>query len=285
MDDNDNRKTQVIAEELFHDTFLPFHDSIGPDTLAILIVIRGSVLIIRDNHADALDKNTILRIIPEHLPLYGNISTDFQGKVISLDREMLGLAAIGFSPDTYLYMQKNPVFRLDDEEAGQVLELFDLVRRKSQSARARSDGKVLHCLALALFYELNSCISRRIEEHPYQSLSHKENLYRKFLSLLRENVRRQRSVNFYAGQLCLTPQYISSVLKEFSGMSANKWIDEMLFAEAKLLLFSTENNIQQIADKLNFPDQSSFGKFFKKMAGVSPSSYKKGKGEKMAHTQ
>jgi len=128
---------------------------------------------------------------------------------------------------------------------------------------------------MALYYELTGFINKRIEERPSLLLSHKENLYKKFLNLVRSNIRKEHSVTFYANQLCLTPQYISSVLKELSGMSANKWIDEMLLAEAKLLLFSTENNIQQIADKLHFPDQSSFGKFFKKMTGMSPSNYKK----------
>ena len=35
-----------------------------------------------------------------------------------------------------------------------------------------------------------------------------------------------------------------------------------------------ELTIQQIAEKLGFADQSSFGKFFKKHAGISPLKYR-----------
>jgi len=44
--------------------------------------------------------------------------------------------------------------------------------------------------------------------------------------------------------------------------------------EAKLLLETPRLTISQIAENLNFSDQSFFGKFFKKQVGLSPSSYR-----------
>ena len=85
----------------------------------------------------------------------------------------------------------------------------------------------------------------------------------------------QHVVSFYAEQLYITPQYLSLILKELTGRSANKWIDEALMQEAKILLKAPQATVQQVAVALHFSDQSTFGKFFKKHAGMSPMEYRK----------
>ena len=58
--------------------------------------------------------------------------------------------------------------------------------------------------------------------------------------------------------------------------SAAKWIINAVITEAKILLREPDKTINQIAIELNFPDQSTFGKFFKRNTGLSPLEYKKG---------
>ena len=82
-------------------------------------------------------------------------------------------------------------------------------------------------------------------------------------------------MTFYADKLFITPQYLSLILKELTGMSANKWIDDALVAEAKVLLKAPQMTVQQVADQLHFSDQSTFGKFFKKHMGISPMEYRR----------
>ena len=60
-----------------------------------------------------------------------------------------------------------------------------------------------------------------------------------------------------------------------TGKSANKWIDESLIVEAKILLKTPDITVQRVADLLNFSDQSTFGKFFKKHVGLSPMEFRK----------
>jgi AraC-type DNA-binding domain-containing proteins len=64
------------------------------------------------------------------------------------------------------------------------------------------------------------------------------------------------------------------VIKEAGGKSAGEWIDERVILEVKALLKSTNMTIQQISDELNFPTQSSFGKYFKRLTGISPKEYR-----------
>jgi AraC-like DNA-binding protein len=80
-------------------------------------------------------------------------------------------------------------------------------------------------------------------------------------------------VSFYAEEMNLTPNYLSGLMKTYSGKTASEWIDEYVIIEAKTLLKFSGFNIQQVAYKLNFPNQSTFGKYFKRLTGMSPKSY------------
>lgn len=107
-----------------------------------------------------------------------------------------------------------------------------------------------------------------------KSLTRKEQIFRDFLILLDKDFRRERSISYYADRMCLTPKYLSTIIREVSGKHGMQWIDEYVALEAKALLHSSEMSVKQISDALNFPSQSMFGRFFRKMTGYSPKQYK-----------
>lgn len=79
----------------------------------------------------------------------------------------------------------------------------------------------------------------------------------------------------YADKMFLTPKHLSTVVKEVSGKTAGEWIDSLVILEAKAMLKSSEQSIQEIADELHFANQSFFGKYFKHHTGFSPKEYRK----------
>jgi AraC-like DNA-binding protein len=83
-------------------------------------------------------------------------------------------------------------------------------------------------------------------------------------------------VRFYGEALNVTPKYLTETVKEINGKSAGAVIDDFVILEAKLLLEKPENTIAQVADLLNFSDQSFFGKYFKRITGISPKEFKTG---------
>ena len=95
------------------------------------------------------------------------------------------------------------------------------------------------------------------------------------MRLLSEAYIKELRVNYYAKELFLTPKHLSSVVKEVSGKTAGEWIDVFVIFEAKSLLKSSQKNIQEISDELNFANQSFFGKYFKHYTGMSPKEYRK----------
>jgi AraC family transcriptional activator of pobA len=96
----------------------------------------------------------------------------------------------------------------------------------------------------------------------------------RFFNLLAKNFRKEKSVGYYASELFVTPRHLSWVLKEVTGKTAGALVDEMVIKEAKLLLTGHDLNISQVAVKLYFSNSSFFGKYFKKLTGISPSAYK-----------
>lgn len=96
----------------------------------------------------------------------------------------------------------------------------------------------------------------------------------RFISLVSEHFKEHRDITFYADKLCVTKKYLSSLLKQETGMTALEWIEKYVVLYAKSCLSSTSMTIQEISDDLDFPSQSVFGKYFKRVEGMSPKAYR-----------
>jgi AraC-like DNA-binding protein len=99
-------------------------------------------------------------------------------------------------------------------------------------------------------------------------------IFERFIALVNEYHCSERGMAFYADKLCLTPKYLSTLIKKASGRSAPDWIDDFVILEAKNLLKYTDLAIKEIVYKLHFPNQSVFFKFFKANTSLTPSEYR-----------
>ena len=105
--------------------------------------------------------------------------------------------------------------------------------------------------------------------------SRHEELFRRFITLVNEHCKTQRTTAFYADRLCLSPRYLSSVIRDVSGRTVVEWVNQAVVLEAKVLLKHSDLLTYQIADELHFPNPSFFSKFFKRMTGMTPQEYQR----------
>ena len=126
-------------------------------------------------------------------------------------------------------------------------------------------------LTMVFFYMAHPFFQKHIET---TKQTRQEVLVEQFTNLVHENYRRERETAFYAERLNLTPKYLSQVVKTATGKTASEWINDFVILEVKALLKSTNMTIQQICYELNFSSQSFFGKYFKRIAGMSPKMYR-----------
>ena len=102
-----------------------------------------------------------------------------------------------------------------------------------------------------------------------------ELLFQKFVMLLSSLDYTERQVSFYAGKLCITPKYLGTICQQVSGKTASNWIDEFMIERIRRLLCYSEKSIKEIADELEFPNVSFFGRYVKKHLGQSPTNYRR----------
>lgn len=124
------------------------------------------------------------------------------------------------------------------------------------------------------FLDTYDKVQRYFTEEQINGSNRKEELFKKFINLVHTYCTTQRDVAFYADQLCISTRYLSAITKQVAENSAKEIIDENLILELKMALQSTGMSLKEIADKYRFPDQSFFGRYFKKHTGMSPKEYR-----------
>ena len=110
---------------------------------------------------------------------------------------------------------------------------------------------------------------------PAKRIGRGDRIFDKFLGLVSEYHTKERSVGFYADRLCLSTKYLSKLIKTVSGRSAPEWIDDYVILEAKSMLKYSDLPVKEIVSRLNFPNASTFHKFFKAKTGLTPGRYRK----------
>jgi len=243
------------------------------DVTTVIICTHGTSEGIVNLKPCKVESPCFLVILPDQILEHKYVSEDFSGLFIVMSKKFSDtlIPSVQDRLPLFLSVQDNPVIPLTEGDMEAMVSYFQMLKRiiKSQDHPYRME--VIRYLTLAFFYGAGFHFHPQLEE---KKKTNQESLVEKFLSLVQANYKRQRGLEFYANALCLTPKYMSKVVKDATGKSASEWIDDHVVLEAKALLKSTNMTVQQVGDELNFPDQSFFGKYFKRIVGVSPREYK-----------
>lgn len=175
-----------------------------------------------------------------------------------------------------LAMLGNPSIMLNEAQQELVYRYVTLMCEvvKMNPINAR---EAINSIISSMFYVISGIGSERIRElgeDVRQSSSRSKMIFEQFIKLVAENHLQHRNVGFYADKLCLTPKYLSKLIKTATGRSAPEWIDAYVILEAKNLLKYSNVTIKEVVFRLNFPNQSVFYKFFKARTGMTPSEYR-----------
>lgn len=105
--------------------------------------------------------------------------------------------------------------------------------------------------------------------------SYNHTLLKSFQSLVEKHYATLKLPKQYAEQLYITPNHLNALCNDVLGIPAGEVIRNRIALEAKRLLVNQTLNISEIADRLNFADNSYFARFFKKQTGLSPDEFRK----------
>lgn len=173
------------------------------------------------------------------------------------------------------HMQAVPVISLGNEKIKECLDIYFAIEKHIHNGLGNYGKNIIKGYVDTLLSILISQWQNKYVISP-RRMNRPAMIFQEYLQLVRENYSTKRLVSEYADMMCITPKYLSKVIKGQSGKNASEFIDEMVILEAKALLKHSKYSIKQVSEKLNFPNPSFFSKFFKAKFGMQPSAYRKG---------
>lgn len=174
----------------------------------------------------------------------------------------------------FIFSRSHPVFRMHPGEIRSVRSYFNLIKEKVDDKTNHFRKNVVRMLISAMICDLSNAIYR-IQLSDDRRQTRAEAIFTGFIKLVGQNYRRERRVGWYGGQLCITSKYLSETVKAVSRRTPGEWIDRYVIMELRVQLRNTTKSIKEIACEMNFPNQSSMGKYFKEHVGMSPMMYRK----------
>lgn len=225
-----------------------------------------------------LRKDSLFIFPPKNILYQSGDKGSFKAHLIIINPTLLRRVNIDTKRLTPLLLQfsAHPCLKLTPSESCMLRGFISMIDSELRLPETEFTNGIIGGMISALIYKIGAILRNYLSEHPQERpvMNRTEEYFRRFTALLGEHYTHERSVGFYARQLCITPKYLTTMIRQVSGKSASEWIDTYVIMEAKTLLKYSHMSVQEIAYYLNFPNQSFFGSYFKRNTGMSPSQYK-----------
>ena len=164
----------------------------------------------------------------------------------------------------------NPTIKPNEQAANYLVQSFNRILDEYLT-NGLQNKLVLQSHLIAALCDLN--VDYQARSNPRSKAAVK--LANRFIALLHDNLSTSHQVSDYAAMLNISPNHLNKAVKLVTQKSPSAWIKETIINEAKVLLFQSDQTVQEIATQLGMEDPSYFSRLFKKQEGLSPSAYRK----------
>ena len=199
-------------------------------------------------------------VIPQNTYIsLSSLSDDYEGQMISFDH-----LSVDFEKCVHL--------RLKEDDFRRIRHYVDLLW---ETVHSKFDRKSVEHLETALLYDLKHLHTDQ-SGSMLSGLSRSQLIFQRFMDALGRKEPLPRSVKAYAEEVCVSPNYLSAIVKQQSGRSVMDWLNAHAILRAQVLLRHTDLPIYEVADRLDFQSATFFSRFFKRETGVTPREYRNG---------
>lgn len=248
------------------------------ELLGYVICQKGWAEVELNNELYRLEAGKLMTIFPSTIVKHIDISADFSGIGIAVNRNYLNELSTPTSQSMLLdvlHIKDNPMVTIDRQQQQTLVEMFDLICAKHARQSHAFRNEITGILFVAFIFEVFAIYTKnRLQISDKRDNSRYSDIFKKFMILLSQHSRRERSVSFYADQLCICPKYLTTIIKNVSGRGVHSWIEQSVASNAKTLLKNTTMSIGEIAIELNFATATFFGQYFKRVVGITPRDYR-----------
>ena len=245
---------------------------------AAILCYKGSIRTTVNRHEYVVGCNDTLIVQSGSIVEFLSGSDDL--KIIAMAFEDKGNESLfnssTMNANSYIMHRSVPMLlHLEDDEMQMQKRLYKEIRQFYSKVDVTYRSEVVKgylYVSVATFLSKLGGIS--MQEKVLYEGSRENELYLQFMDDLQVFGSKERTVSFYADRCCVSPKYFSKMIHLASGKTPIQLIKERVIVEAKVLLNSTDMSIQEIAEALNFPNDSFFCRYFKLEVKISPLKYR-----------
>ena len=268
-DPEENRRI-MLCENIHH---APMFDEICLVELFVMsYCISGELHIRYDNSEYTVKAGDLLFMFPGHQICSYERSDDFMMSHVFVSPKLAQNLRETYILKSKIVYYNHPVVHLTKDEITYINNGLNILKSILLNDFLYKDYIIKH------FFEISILFINNIEDIkilPERKKSRVEQIFEQFCELFFANYRQSRKIIWYADKLCITPKYLSSVIKMTTGKTAAEWINDCVMMEIKnLLILNKQLDVKEIASSMGFENLSSFCSYFKKHTGTTPMEFR-----------
>lgn len=243
-----------------------------------ILITKGECTLTINNKNIHIPTNHIIQLSPSHQFTFIHCSDDFQCEILLVTRlfieQMYNTESIYKRVKYGVRLYQHPYFEINNDDMVILKQRLEMMQSVINRTNHIYHNELMYNALIGFYLELGNILDNENNLKLYPDPSRYEQKVLDFISLLTEHYRTQHKVDFYAEHLNYSTHQLTRIVQRVMGQTPSDLIFDMLYSEARSLL-RTSLSIQQITQKLNFSDQSAFGKFFQRRSGISPAHFRR----------
>lgn len=249
------------------------HETQVTDTAVIIFIEKGTARVAVNDTVYSVDDHDFLFVFP-------------RTAIRLLEEHHCELCVIGYfmvlqesvtmhiSPSFFIGLMYQTKWTMGEEDlraARAFCELFEYNIKHGADEITADVASTLFSIYIQMFYQkLKGLLPQ--EGRGITILN--RSLWWRFIEMVSQKYKEEHNVNFYAEALCVSTKYLTQIVRRIANTTPKSIINRRLAGESAYLLARTNDSIQEISLRLGFPDQSYFGRFFKRIFGLSPLAFR-----------
>lgn len=247
---------------------------VSVDGIAFILHIRGTCKLKMNSKVYEIKENTVLVVLPGSICELVESSDDSLCEYLFFSVDFIHDLTLPRNVDLFKRASTMPILYLTLEEFNCLLDFHGfMLKHYKRKNHLYKEYLLKNTLGSFLTEVCN--IYNDFQDYKLDMNTRKSEIYQQFYKLLTENIKSNRTVQFYADKMCLSSKYFSQLIKSITGKTIIEWINEICINTIKIMLKTSPITVQQISEELNFPNPSFFCCYFKKHTGMTPMQYRK----------
>ena len=241
----------------------------------LIYPLKGTATFVLNGKPYDVDDRTFMFLHPHVESKITRMSKSFRACCIGSRMELQSSVTYNISPSFLALILQRPVWDMDRETAQAAhafCTMFDYNCNHIKGANSANIATSLFSVLIQMFYDKVKHLVPIENDEGISAIT--RNLITRFMNELSLHYKDSHRVIYYADKVCVSPKYLTQVIKRYMNVTPKEIIDRKLAVEAMYLLGDSKMSIQEISNELNFPDQSYFGRFFKRLLGISPLAFR-----------